>query len=191
MARGEARGTEQEGSGGEGRRAASRTGGRLGDERPGRSLRQPDDRGRAVRRSGEGQAAGLTAAFYWTTPVERTPAAVALSAFRNYDGAGTRFLDWSVPTAAAAPTSLFASRNAAGDELVAIVLNLDPKVEARGIVDISGCAGARVRRALRYVDGLTAFKALERGAVSEDGQRLTVSLPPYSITVLELDRPKP
>ncbi|HEY3494612.1 MAG TPA: glycoside hydrolase family 44 protein, partial [Polyangiaceae bacterium] len=41
---------------------------------------------------------GVTSAFHWARIEEKTPAFQAFRAFRNFDGRGGRFLDWSVST---------------------------------------------------------------------------------------------
>ena len=38
---------------------------------------------------------GLTSAYYWTSPADRSPSFWAFRAFRNFDGEGGRFLDRS------------------------------------------------------------------------------------------------
>ena len=68
-----------------------------------------------------------------------TPAFWAYRAFRNFDGKGARFLDWSLPTRSGENVSLFASRDQTGSRLVAIVLNLDPTYAAELDIDASSC----------------------------------------------------
>jgi len=58
---------------------------------------------------------GVTSAFYWTAPPEGSAAFHGFLAFRNYDGKGAHFLDWSVPATGADNLSLFASRDDSGE----------------------------------------------------------------------------
>jgi hypothetical protein len=58
---------------------------------------------------------GLTSAFYWDYPVDKSPAFWAFRAYRNFDWKGGKFLDWSVPaTTGYEFSSIFASRSARG-----------------------------------------------------------------------------
>ena len=49
---------------------------------------------------------GITSAFYWDYPPDKSPSFWAFRGYRNYDGAGARFLDTSVPSTAALPALL-------------------------------------------------------------------------------------
>ncbi|HET9450545.1 MAG TPA: glycoside hydrolase family 44 protein, partial [Aggregicoccus sp.] len=126
---------------------------------------------------------GLDSAFYWTYPAANSPAFWAFRAYRNFDGKGGRFLDYSVPTRSSAPyASLFASRDAAGGHLVAVLLNLDPERPVRAQLNLAGCGAPSSRRTFRYVGDATGFTELPASAV----EGLQDTLPPYSITVLDL-----
>ncbi len=135
----------------------------------------------ALGRFGQG---GVLSAFYWTYPVDRSPAFWAFRAFRNFDGAGGRFLDLSLPAAGADGVSLFASRDASGTHIVAVVLNLRPDRAIRPQLRLSGCAPVSSQRALRYAGGRDGFTAAV--AAIEGGAITTEALPPSSITVLDL-----
>lgn len=127
---------------------------------------------------------GVLAAFYWTYPPDRSPAFWAFRAFRNFDGAGGRFLDLSLPVTAAEGTSLFASRDATGTRVVAVLLNLRPDRSIRPRVRLDGCGAIVSQRALTYAGGPDGFAATSATA---GGCDLTVdALPPSSITVLDL-----
>ena len=67
---------------------------------------------------------GVTSAYYWTDPEDRSPAFWAFRAFRNFDDAGGRFLDRTVPVKnGALLSSLFGSRDDEGTHVVAVLLN--------------------------------------------------------------------
>ncbi len=127
---------------------------------------------------------GVRAAFYWTYPPDRSPAFWAFRAYRDFDGEGGRFLDLSIPAAAAEGTSIFASRDEAGTHVVAVILNLRPDRAARPTVALPGCGRVARLRWLRYAGGPDGLAPAE-GAVSGDAVTLD-ALPPYSIGVLDL-----
>jgi hypothetical protein len=128
--------------------------------------------------------AGLGSAFYWTYPPDRSPAFWAFRAFRDFDGAGARFLDLSLPSAGAEGVSLFASRDARGAHLVAVLLNLRPDRAIKPQVRLTGCGPVASQRALRYAGGPDGFTAA--AVETADGGITTEALPPSSITVLDL-----
>ena len=124
---------------------------------------------------------GVYSAYYWTYPPDNSPAFHAFRAFRNYDGQGAQFLERSLPTTGDSGTSIFASQNTRGDRMVAILLNLDPREGAEASLELSGCGKVTARRAFQYTDGPEGLKALPTA-------NLSPTLPPYSVTVLELER---
>jgi len=128
---------------------------------------------------------GLTSAFYWTYPADRSPAYWAFRAYRNFDGAGGRFLDRSVPVTQQQGTlsSLFASRDASGKHVVAVLLNLDPRAPLETRLDLPGCGAVERLEAFTYAGGGDGFVPLETGR--RDGG-VSASVAPYSITVLDL-----
>jgi len=123
---------------------------------------------------------GLKAAFYWASPAAGTPTFWAFRAYRNYDGKGAAFQDFSLPTQTPKDVSAFASRDEQSTRLVVVVLNLDASVAHRVSFELHGCGEVRETRAFNYAggpDGLTAIKS-----ASVDG----VDSPPYSLQVVEL-----
>jgi hypothetical protein len=134
---------------------------------------------------------GVTAAFYWTYPPDRSPVFWAFRSFRNFDGAGARFLDLSVPARAETPlTSIFASRDQSGGHVVAVLLNLDPRRPRAAQVGLGRCGKVVSERAFVYTGG-------DQGPVPApqtrppDGSGLQQELPPYSITILDLQLEAP
>jgi hypothetical protein len=132
---------------------------------------------------------GVTSAFYWCFPPEGSPASQAFLAYRNYDGKGGRFLDWSIPTKLPnlALASLFASRDDSGKHLVAIALNLSPDTPLFAHVDVSTCGVVRTEQSFVFAQGAGATGFVAGHETPRDG-RATVDqvLPPYSITVLDI-----
>jgi hypothetical protein len=123
---------------------------------------------------------GLDAAFFWGGPKSGSAAFWAFRAFRNYDGKGARFLDHSVSTTEAPGVSLFASRDASGSHVVAVLLNLDPDFAAVADLNVQSCGAVRSRRVFRYGSG---SKTIVEDKSDEPETEL--SLPPYSLAVVD------
>ncbi len=131
----------------------------------------------------------ILAAFFWQYPPDGSPVFWAFRAFRNFDGKGGRFQDTWVPAKAAEGTSLFASRDASGTRLVAIVLNLDPDQAAQAQIELKGCGTLDSVRVLGYSGAPGGFAEQTPGNKTEGS--LTQRLAPYSMTVLDLTVKKP
>ncbi len=123
---------------------------------------------------------GVQYAFVWYYPPKGSAAAQAFKAFRNYDGKGSRFLDQSVPTRTSAGVSLFASRDPANNKLVLIALNTDPAKAATGAIALDGCGAIASQRVFQTTFSSRGLEPVKNAKVDE------VLLPPYSITVFEL-----
>ena len=127
-------------------------------------------------------------AFYWRYPAPDTPAWHAFRAWRNYDGQGAKVPEWYVPTRMAPGVSLFAARDAASTRLVLVALNLDPARPAKATIALEGCAAPQPTRAFVYTGGPRGLEPAPAPALGAAG--LEQELPPYSITVLELQTGK-
>ena len=128
---------------------------------------------------------GVHSAFYWTYPADRSPAFWAFRAYRNFDGAGGRFLDRSIPVEGrAALASMFASRDEQGGRVVAVLLNFSPRSRLDARVELDGCGPAQGVRAFSYTGGPEGLRPLPVDGVA--GAALGVAAAPYSITVLDL-----
>jgi hypothetical protein len=123
---------------------------------------------------------GVQYAFVWYYPPKGSAAAQAFKAFRNYDGKGARFLDQSVPTRGAPGVSLFASRDPANGKLVLIALNTDPGKGATGAIALDGCPAVASQRVFQTTFSSRGLEPVKNARVDQ------VVLPPYSITVFEL-----
>jgi hypothetical protein len=128
---------------------------------------------------------GISSAFYWDYPADRSPAFWAFRAFRNFDGLGGRFLDESVQASSDEPmVSVFASRDAATGHLVAVLLNLDPRAPAQARLDASSCGRVVGERRFEFGGGAAGFAPVTAEPAGVALGQLT--LPPYSMTVLDV-----
>lgn len=135
----------------------------------------------ALGRFGQG---GVTSAFYWMYPPADSPAYWAFRAYRDFDGRGGHFLDWSVPARASEGTSIFASRDEAGRHLVAVVLNFSPDTAADASVKLLACGAVGKVEALSYAQGSAGFAPIEARVAAGE---LTGELSPYSINVIAVE----
>jgi hypothetical protein len=128
---------------------------------------------------------GIHSAYYWTYPPDRSPAYWAFRAYRNFDGEGGRFLDRSAPVKGEARlASLFASRDEAGERVVAVLLNHDPGSPLHAEVGLESCGTVSAARAFSYSGDASGFAA-HAAPESAEG-RLDVTVEPYSITAIEM-----
>ncbi|RKG95562.1 GH44 family glycoside hydrolase EpsB [Corallococcus carmarthensis] len=127
---------------------------------------------------------GLTSAFFWQYPAENSPTFWAFRAYRDFDGRGGRFQDNGLATTAPEGTSLFASRDASGKKLTAVLLNFDPEQPAQAQLEFKGCGSLNTVRVMGYSGAPGGFTEQATGKKAE--QALSQRLPPYSITVLDL-----
>src|SRR5678815_2524811 len=114
---------------------------------------------------------------------DSSPAAAAFNAYRNYDGKGGRFEDWSLPTHASLKTSLFASRDKDGKHVVLVALNFSPDAAIAADLDVASCGEADKTAAFSYTGQGDSFVSSE--ATTANG-RVKLTLPAYSMTVVDL-----
>lgn len=133
---------------------------------------------------------GLYSAFLWGGK-SGTPTSVAFRAYRNYDGKGAHFQDFSIPTHEAPNLSLFASRDQSGSHIVLVLLNLDPDATVQANVDVSACGDVTARRVFAYGQG--ALSLMPEPASGNDPHVASQSMAPWSMKVVELtlSNPKP
>lgn len=133
---------------------------------------------------------GLDSAYWWGSK-SGTPAYAAFRAFRNYDGKGAHFLDYSIPTREAPKLSMFASRDQSGSHIVIILLNLDADAAVHTNVDVARCGDVTARRVFGYGQGSLQF--MPEPATGDDAHVASQDMPPYSMKVVELTlaNPKP
>jgi hypothetical protein len=119
-------------------------------------------------------ALGVASAYYWDVPERYSAAFWAFRAYRNFDGAGGRFLDESIAADSSNPaTSIFASRN--GEHMVLVLLNFDPATAITPHLDLASCGRVVSKKAYIHSGSATGFAPSD-----------AASLPPYSITVVDL-----
>jgi hypothetical protein len=126
---------------------------------------------------------GLDSAFYWGGPKRGLRTFWAFRAYRNFDGAGGHFLDWSIPTHEVENLSFFASRDDSGAHVVAIMVNLDPSFAIRARVDTLSCG--KLTRARGFAYGPESEEITPEPAKTAIDD-LVELIPPYSIRVLDL-----
>ena len=113
---------------------------------------------------------GVTSAYYWTSPKEGSPAFWAFRAFRNFDGTGGHFLDWSVPVKSdGALASLFASRDADRRHIVAVLLECRSSLAALRTRQQSRAVASSRRRARSPTRAVTAASGSLKSR--QEGQR--------------------
>jgi len=127
---------------------------------------------------------GLYSAFYWLGPKKETATFWAFRAFRNFDGAGGHFEDFSLPTRESKDISMFASRDASAKHVVAVLINRDAVFAEVATVSLGSCGSVRTERRFEYRSGSSRLE--ERAGDSPHSDRVSAVLPPYSITVLDL-----
>lgn len=130
---------------------------------------------------------GLEAAFYWTYPPEGSPVHHAFAAFRNYDGQGGQFLERSMATIEDKDVALFASTNEARNKIVAIAVNTNPSLGADADLDVVGVHAITGGRSYIYRGGPSGLEPAAGPLPLKGSASLRIALPPYSITVLELE----
>lgn len=127
---------------------------------------------------------GLYAAWYWTYPPDGSPAFWAFRAFRDFDGKGARFEDWSMTTTAPRDASLFAARNGDSTRVTLIALNFSSVDTLEARVELKGCAVPESQRVFVYTGDARGF--VQREVPLGKAYRL----PPYSIVTVDLVMPK-
>jgi hypothetical protein len=133
--------------------------------------------------------AGVYSAYLWTYPPKGSFSAQAFLAYRNYDGKGASFLPQGLETDTADNVSLFASRNADGSKVTAILLNLRSDEEVAASIDLEGLSGLHTVRTFGFdADHPTLDERPERQGQWLPNKGLVAKLPPYSLTVLEISK---
>jgi hypothetical protein len=134
---------------------------------------------------------GVDYAFYWRAPPKGSAGAQAFLAYRNYDGQGARFEEWSVKTQPPAGVSVFAARDEARTRLTAVVVNLQASAGADIELELHGCGEVTSSRTFMFQG---KPPGLLPGATSR-GKPPSQRFDPYSFGVLELSlrqaAPKP
>lgn len=108
--------------------------------------------------------------------------------FRNYDGARSTFGDLSVAatTSDDAASSVYASTNAAGDELHIVMLNRSMSATTRSTVAIASDRAWTNGRVWGFDGSSTAVRSM--GTIGVEGGGFTMDLAPMSAVHIVLDR---
>ncbi len=125
--------------------------------------------------------AGIRSAYYWTAPKKGIPAYFGFTAFRNFDGAGGKFLENFVPSDAPDDVSVFVSRDAKGKHLVLVAINRDAEHAKRAHFDVASCGQASSKKIFVYAGYRQGFEVKKGG-----GPGVEALLPPLSIAVIDL-----
>jgi hypothetical protein len=134
-------------------------------------------------------AEGIYAAAYWTTPAANSSAYWAFRAYRNYDGKGGRFADHAIPSISDRQASVFASRDLNTGRVVLVALNLDSRVAGDTTFDLGSCGSIKHSRVFQYTgqpEG-PGLGPVDEKRLRTAGPTLRTELPPYSMTVVEID----
>jgi hypothetical protein len=127
---------------------------------------------------------GIDSAYHWGSPAERSPGFWAFRAFRNFDGKGGRFQDFSMPVKGTATlASVFASRDAQQRQIVLIVLNLAPLSTLTAQIDLVGCGVPAQKRGFTYPGGEAGFTPTSVNATQTS---VTVQVAASTINVIDL-----
>ncbi len=125
---------------------------------------------------------GVSAAFLWTHPAEKSEQYWGFRTFRNYDAQGSNFLEYSVPTTTVRDMSVFASTDAATNEQVVVLINKANKSRFAGTLKLKQCGDVKSVRTWNYGGGPLGFVEQARSVVNNDQVPLDVN--PWSIQVL-------
>lgn len=129
---------------------------------------------------------GADYAFYWMAPRTNSAAYWAFRAFTNYDGQGSRFEGNLVPVSAPKEeASVFAAKK--DGKMVLVYVNRDGDKTFQEKVDVSSCGAVKGVRAFGLERaGDPAGLADAKARVQQNGGEVSVTMPPFSVTTVEL-----
>ena len=127
---------------------------------------------------------GVYTANYWRSPKIQSPGYFAFKMFGNYDDAGSSFTGTAVATTDPSNSvSSYAALDPASKHLKVVLINKDPAKAMDLHIDL-GSFKAGSGSLFRYSSANAS--AIERGSLTTVGQGVDLSLPAYSITLLDL-----
>ena len=91
-----------------------------------------------------------------------------------------------MPSSSPSGVSLYASRDESGKKWVLVALNFSQDRPFDASIALNGCAAPSATKAFVYTGGETGFT---NGSARIEGSNLKASLPPLSITVVEMTMP--
>lgn len=128
---------------------------------------------------------GLDLATLWAPPAFDEPGAFAFRMYRNYDGSGSSFGDWSVMAESSdqAKLSVYAARRSSDEHLTVVIINKSGH-DLTGRITLTGYTPASQAAVYRYAaDNLSQIERLPDQVVSAE---FTADFSPESITLFEL-----
>jgi hypothetical protein len=110
----------------------------------------------------------------------------AWRAYRDYDGKGSRFLDWFTPSSVerAGQQMIYASRDDTGKHLVVVALNFSPHEAVSAQIDVASCGRVASMQSYGYVGAATGIAPGPTSTAATT--KVVQALPAYSITVLDI-----
>ncbi len=137
---------------------------------------------------------GVHAATYWPLESSTQYVGAAFRLFRNFDGQGSAFPDWSAPAQASdrAAASAYAAFRSGGDAVHLIVINKHATETLRAAVTVNSSAALTGGQVFGF-DGSGATLSGKPAVASITGNAFTYSLPPMSAYhfVLKTSSPLP
>lgn len=128
---------------------------------------------------------GLTAAFLWTHPLDKSEQYWGFRTFRNYDGRGGSFLQNSVKTTSDRDLSVFASTDAFTNQQVVVMINKSGSTPMAAKVKLSQCGKVSSVSRWTYAGGPAGFQSL--APVTSNGSDADVMVDPWTIQILRFD----
>jgi hypothetical protein len=132
---------------------------------------------------------GLTSAYLWTHPKENTEQYWGFRSFRNYDGKGSNFGQFSVKAAVSGAgtreLSAFGSSDAFTKQKTVVLVNRSSTVPYRATIQPTRCGTAATLRQWTYGGGPKGF--VEKPQQAPRAGSFEVSVDPWTITVLRME----
>lgn len=128
---------------------------------------------------------GLDLATLWSPPAFDEPGAFAFRIYRNYDGSGGSFGDWSVKADSSdqAKLAIYAARRSSDDYLTVVVINKSSR-QLTGSINLSGYTPAP--QAAVYCYAADDLSQIVRWPDQDVSAEFSTDFPPESITLFEL-----
>jgi hypothetical protein len=132
---------------------------------------------------------GVTSAYLWTHPKENTEQYWGFRSFRNYDGKGSNFGQFSVKAAITGAgtreLSAFGSADAFTKQKTVVLVNRSSTVPYRATIQPTRCGSGTTLRQWTYGGGPKGF--VEQAQQVPRAGSFEVSVDPWTITVLRIE----
>ena len=132
---------------------------------------------------------GVYLANYYTNPPAGSLGLQAFKMYRNYDGKNSTFGDVSVSAQSSVTdtVSVFASEDTKTNQVKIIVLNKSPNGPMPSTLNLAG-ANLKGTAKVYQVSDNTNSSIKQQSDLSLDGSTIKYTFPPYSITLLVIDK---